>query len=55
MIFHPKCKQNSFSKRKVYALDLIFESEGFWNLEVAYLHDKICREVMTCASRARQW
>ena len=30
-----------------------FESEGFWNLEVAYLHDKICREVMTYASRAR--
>ena len=29
MIFHSKCKQNSFSKRKVYALDLILKVRVF--------------------------
>ena len=44
MIFHSHANKTHFHH---------FESDGFWNSEVAYLHDKICREVMTYASRAR--
>ena len=40
IIFHSRAKKLMFT-RKVVHLERHFESEGFWNSEVAYLSDVV--------------
>ena len=53
MIFHSYANKTHFHQ-KGCSLDLTLKVRVLYS-EVAYLHDKICVEVMTYASRARQW